>query len=132
MPIVLETKTGQPIKFLKPDFLPGGDEVEIEMFPHFMIPRVISHDDRYVISHEICRLFHEKKDKIDPQMKVNIYSSPHHPYKRTKYHKTHSEHILFGDNIIIIAVETMGFSDTGNSLVQGFGTMGSTPSRSIS
>jgi len=119
MPIVLETKTGQPIKFLKPDFLPGGGEVEVEMFPHFMIPRVIPHYDRYVIGHEICRLFHDKKEKIDPEMKVNIYSSPHHPYKRTKYYSKYSERMLFGDNIIIIAVETMGFSDTGNSLCKG-------------
>ena len=119
MPVVLETKTGQPINFLKPDFLPGGDEVEIEMFPHFMIDGAITHDDRYIISQKICRLFLEKKDKIDPEMKVSLYSSPYHPYKRTKYHSTHSERILFGDNIIIIAVETMGFSDNGNSMCKG-------------
>lgn len=119
MPVVLETKTGTPINFLKPDFLPGGGEVEIEMFPHFMIPRIIFHDDRHVISQEICRLLHEKKEKFDPEMRVNIYSYSNNPYKRTKYHKTHSEQMLFGDNIIIIAVETMGFSDIGNSMCKG-------------
>lgn len=119
MPVVLETKTGQTINFLKPHFLPGGGEVEIEMFPHLMIPRIISHDDRYAVSLEIRRLFHEKKEKFDPEMRVNIYSYPNNPYKRTKYHKTHSEQMLFGDNIIIIAVETMGFSDIGNSLCKG-------------
>ena len=107
MPVVLEAKTGTPINFLKPDFLPGGGEVEIEMFPHLMIPRIITHDDRYVLSQDICRLFHD------------IYSYSNNPYKRCKYHKTHSEQMLFGDNIIIIAVETMGFSDLGNSLCKG-------------
>ena len=119
MVVVLETKTGQPIKFPDPDFLPGGGDVDIEMFPHFMMNRIISYDDRYVISQEICRLFHEKKDKIDPEMRVHVYSSPHHPYKRSKYHSKYSEKALFGDNIIIITVETMGFSDTGNSMCKG-------------
>ena len=119
MPVVLETKTGQPINFLKPHFLPGGGEVEIEMFPHLMTPHIISHDDLYVLSQKICRLFHEKKEKFDSEMRVDVYSSPYHPYKRTKYHPTYSEKILFGDNIIIITVETTGFSDTGNSLCKG-------------
>ena len=119
MVVVVETKTGQTINFLKPHFLPGGGDLDIEMFPHFMIDGAITHDDRYVISQEICRLFLEKKDKIDPEMKVSLYSSPYHPYKRTKYHSTHSERILFGDNIIIITVETMGLRDNGNSMCKG-------------
>jgi hypothetical protein len=133
MPVVIETATGQPIDFLPIDFLehtgrepfswerkppPSG---EIEMFPHFMIPRVISASNRHLISQQIYRLLADKKDKIDPEMEIEVYSrelEPPNIYRRSPYIQKSHEALMFKD-IIIITVKTMGFSDLGNSLCKG-------------
>lgn len=133
MPIVIDTKTKNPIKFLPIDFLertgrkqfswernppPSG---EIEMFPHFMIPRVISASKRHLISQEIYRLLADTKDKIDPEMEIEVYSRELEPptiYQRSPYIQKSHEALMFKD-IIIITVKTMGFSDLGNSLCKG-------------
>jgi hypothetical protein len=133
MPIVIDTKTKKPIKFLPIDFLertgrkqfswerkppPSG---EIEMFPHFMIPRVISASNRHLISQEIYRLLADTKDKIDPEMEIEVYSRELEPptiYLRSPYIQKSHEALMFKD-IIIITVKTMGFSDNGNSLCKG-------------
>ena len=133
MPIVINTKTKQPIDFLPVDFLdhtgrepfswerkppPKG---EIEMFPHFMIPRVISASNRHLISQEIYRLLADKKEKIDPEMEIEVYSRELDPptiYRRCQYIQKSHEALMFKD-IIIITVKTMGFSDLGNSLCKG-------------
>ena len=133
MPIVIDTKTKQPIDFLPIDFLehtgrepfswerkppPSG---EIEMFPHFMIPRVISASNRHLISQEIYRLLADKKEKIDPEMEIVVYSRELEPptiYRRSPYIQKSHEALMFKD-IIIITVKTMGFSDLGNSLCKG-------------
>ena len=133
MPVVIDTKTKQPIKFLSVDFLehtgrepfswerkppPSG---EIEMFPHFMIPRVISASNRHLISQEIYRLLADKKDKIDPEMEIEVYSRELEPptiYRRSPYIQKSHEALMFKD-IIIITVKTLGFSDLGNSLCKG-------------
>lgn len=133
MPVVINTKTKQPIKFLPIDFLeytrrepfswerkppPSG---EIEMFPHFMIPRVISASNRHLISQQIYRLLADKKDKIDPEMEIEVYSrelDPPNIYRRCQYIQKSHEALMFKD-IIIITVKTMGFSDLGNSLCKG-------------
>jgi hypothetical protein len=133
MPIVIDTKTKQPIEFLPIDFLehtgrepfswerkppPRG---EIEMFPHFMIPRVISPSNRHLISQEIYRLLADKKEKIDPEMEIEVYSRELEPptiYRRSPYLQKSHEALMFKD-IIIITVKTMGFSDVGNSLCKG-------------
>lgn len=133
MPVVIDTKNKQPIKFLPVDFLehtgrepfswerkppPSG---EIEMFPHFMIPRVISASNRHLISQEIYRLLADKKDKIDPEMEIEVYSRELEPptiYRRSPYIQKSHEALMFKD-IIIITVKTMGFSDLGNSLCKG-------------
>ena len=133
MPVVIDTKTRQPIDFLPVDFLertgrkqfswerkppPSG---EIEMFPHFMIPRVISASKRHLISQEIYRLLADNKDKIDPEMEIEVYSRELDPptiYRRSPYIQKSYEALMFKD-IIIITVKTMGFSDNGNSLCKG-------------
>ena len=133
MPIVIDTKTKQPIEFLPIDFLeytgrepfswerkppPSG---EIEMFPHFMIPRVISPSNQHLISQEIYRLLADKKDQIDPEMEIKVYSRELEPptiYQRSPYLQKSHEALMFKD-IIIITVKTMGFSDVGNSLCKG-------------
>jgi hypothetical protein len=133
MPLVIDTKTKQPINFLSVDFLehtgrepfswerkppPSG---EIEMFPHFMIPRVISASNRHLISQEIYRLLADKKEKIDPEMEIEVYSRELEPptiYRRSPYIQKSHEALMFKD-IIIITVKTMGFSDLGNSLCKG-------------
>jgi hypothetical protein len=133
MPVVIDTKTKQPINFLPVDFLehtgrepfswerkppPSG---EIEMFPHFMIPRVISASNRHLISQEIYRLLADKKEKIDQEMEIEVYSRELEPptiYRRSPYIQKSHEALMFKD-IIIITVKTMGFSDLGNSLCKG-------------
>jgi hypothetical protein len=133
MPLVIDTKTKQPINFLPVDFLehtgrepfswerkppPSG---EIEMFPHFMIPRVISASNRHLISQEIYRLLADKKEKIDQEMEIEVYSRELEPptiYRRSPYIQKSHEALMFKD-IIIITVKTMGFSDLGNSLCKG-------------
>ena len=133
MPVVINTKTKQPIDFLPIDFLehtgrepfswerkppPKG---EIEMFPHFMIPRVISPSNQHLISQEIYRLLADKKDQIDPEMEIKVYSRELEPptiYQRSPYLQKSHEALIFKD-IIIITVKTMGFSDLGNSLCKG-------------
>ena len=133
MPVVIDTKTKQPIDFLPVDFLehtgrepfswerkPPPRE-EIEMFPHFMIPRVISPSNRHLISQEIYRLLADKKEKIDPEMEIEVYSRELEPptiYRRSPYIQKSHEALMFKD-IIIITVKTMGFSDLGNSLCKG-------------
>jgi hypothetical protein len=133
MPVVIDTKTKQPINFLPVDFLEHtGREPfswerkppasgEIEMFPHFMIPRVISASNRHLISQEIYRLLADKKEKIDPEMEIEVYSRELEPptiYRRSPYIQKSHEALMFKD-IIIITVKTMGFSDLGNSLCKG-------------
>ena len=119
MPVVLETKNGQQIKFPESNFLPGNTDAE--MFPHLMMDGAISPGHRLSIGLQLQKFFDSIKKKVDPNMKVEVYSNemcPPRTYSRNKYIPRRYEKYVFKD-IVIVTVETMGLSHNGNSMCKG-------------
>lgn len=129
MPTVYELKTGTPVEFLKKDFLPNCHwswpgpagwtrtvpKPTVEMFPHCMIPRTICDDDQYTVGSQIAYFFKQRKDEIDKDMEIKVYSNViHRIYTRDEQRNKLFEDKVFKD-IVIVTFRTMGLSSTCDS-----------------
>ena len=116
MPTVYETKTGKPISFTVNNFLLSDDSTlsDVELFPHFMLPILMTPFTMYEVATKIRALFLD-----DNSVDVTIHSTVNgNIYRRSKYLPRKEEQHIFS-NIVIMTFRTKGHDYNGNSLCKG-------------